>query len=80
MDEVEVCSGCGAVAPRHPMVGVARDVETGLMTAFPICHACWVDPAHRKRVLKMHFHDRSQAAVATDAAERNIMVEKVDGP
>jgi hypothetical protein len=71
----ELCSGCGAVAPKHPMAGVARDEETGLMTEFPICHACWVDPSHRQRVLKMHFFDRASAAVAVDAAERNILVE-----
>jgi len=75
MDEVEVCSGCGAVAPRHPMVGVARDAETGKMAAFPVCRACWVDPSHRQRVLKMHFHERSMEAAAVDAAERNILVE-----
>lgn len=73
-DDLELCSGCGAVAPRHPIAGVARDRETGLMTAFPICNACWRDPAHRQRPLKMHFFDRSQADQAVRDAENNILV------
>lgn len=72
-----MCSGCGAVAPSHPYVGVARDAETELMTAYPICHLCWADPAHRQRTgLKMHFFDAHQAPEAVQAAEDNIMVEK----
>lgn len=70
-----LCSGCGAVAAAHPYVGVARDEETELMTAYPICHACWVDPAHRQRTLKMHFFPKDQAPAAVDAAERNILAE-----
>jgi hypothetical protein len=70
----ELCSGCGALAPAHPIVGVTRD-EDGRMASFPICHACWMDPSHRQHPLKMHFFDRSQASVAVDAAERNILVE-----
>jgi hypothetical protein len=70
----DLCSGCGAVAPAHPIMGVTRDTETGRMAAFPICAACWSDPSHRRRPLKMHFFDRTDAAVAIDAAERNILV------
>jgi hypothetical protein len=76
-----LCSGCGAVAPgggEHPFIGVARDQESGLMTAYPICVECWRDPAHRQRTLKMHFFDRSQANEAVTAAESNILVEKPD--
>lgn len=69
----ELCSGCGAVAAAHPMVGVARD-DDGQMTAFPICHACWADPAHRQRTLKMHFFPVGQASDAVSAADRNILV------
>lgn len=72
---LEPCSGCGAMAENHPIVGVARDQETGLMTAYPVCYQCWVDPAHRQHVLKMHFFDQRSTAEALDAAERNIMVE-----
>jgi hypothetical protein len=72
----ELCSGCGALATQHPIVGVMRDEETGKMAAFPVCHACWVNPAHRQRVLKAHYFDRSQAADAVAAAEANILVEK----
>ena len=72
---VSMCSGCGAVAASHPYVGVARDQETGVMTAYPICYLCWSDPSHRQRPLKMHFHDASMADTAVDAAERNIMVD-----
>jgi len=71
---VEICSGCGAAAERHPIAGITRD-EDGRMAAFPVCHACWVDPAHRQVTLKMHFFDRQQGAVAADAAERNVLVQ-----
>jgi len=75
MTEQQMCSGCGGMAPSHPIVGVARDEETGLMTAYPVCHLCWTDPAHRQRTLKMHFHFAHNAVEAVDAAERNIMVD-----
>lgn len=65
---MEVCTGCGAAAPVHPMVGVARDRETGGMAAFPVCEACWRWPAHRKAPLKMHFFPRAQARVAVALA------------
>lgn len=76
---MELCSGCGATAEAHPIVGVTRDEETEKMAAFPVCYQCWVDPGHRQRPLKMHFFDRSQAEVAVDAAERNILVTPPDG-
>ena len=71
-----MCSGCGTVAASHPYVGVARDVETDLMTVYPICHLCWADPSHRQVPLKMHFFQANQANEAVTAAEDNIMVEK----
>lgn len=71
-----MCSGCGTVAESHPFVGVARDQETHRMAAYPICYECWQNPAHRKRPLKMHFFERSQAIAAVTAAEENILVEK----
>lgn len=71
-----LCSGCGAVAAHHPWVGVTRDTESNLMTAFPICHACFSNPAHRQRPLKMHFFEAGQAIDAVWAAEANILVEK----
>jgi hypothetical protein len=70
-----MCSGCGTVAPSHPFVGVARDQETGLMTAYPICMLCWRDPSHRKVTLKMHFFDPGQADQAVQDAEANILVD-----
>jgi hypothetical protein len=70
-----LCSGCGAVAELHPYVGVARDAETGLMTAYPICYACWSDPSHRQVPLKMHFFDQREAQTAVVAAEENILVD-----
>jgi hypothetical protein len=71
---MEMCSGCGVVAAQHPIVGVARDEETGKMAAFPVCQACWVNPAHRQVPLKMHFFDRVQADQAVRDAEQNILV------
>lgn len=74
-----LCSGCGTVAESHPYVGVSRDVESGMMTAYPICYQCWADPSHRQVSLKMHFYEARHAEEAVDAAERNILVEKPDG-
>ena len=70
-----MCSGCGAVAESHPFVGVARDAETNLMTAYPVCYQCWSNPAHRQHPLKMHFFEASQAPQAVKAAEDNILVD-----
>lgn len=70
-DEVEPCSGCGRmsiVGAPHPIVGVALDAETNEMAAFPVCGACWRDPAHRTMPLKMHFFPRDQKAVAVERA------------
>ena len=64
------------MAESHPFVGVARDEESGLMTAYPICYDCWSDPSHRQVTLKMHFFDKRFADQAVTAAEDNIMVEK----
>lgn len=69
----ELCSGCGAIAPQHPWAGIARDEETGKMTAFPVCDACFNDPAHRQHPLAMHFFDRASAPAAVQAAEDNIL-------
>jgi len=65
---MEPCTGCGAIAPQHPIVGVARDRETGEMSAFPVCEPCWRDPAHRKAPLKMHFFPRDQERIAVASA------------
>jgi hypothetical protein len=76
---LEPCAGCGAMSEAHPMVGVARDRETGEMTPYPVCHQCWMDPSHRDHTLKMHFFPASQAATAVSAADRNILVEPPRG-
>lgn len=60
---MELCSGCGAVASSHPMIGIAKD-EDGTWAAFPVCGACHVDPAHRQRTLDMTFFPREQRAIA----------------
>jgi hypothetical protein len=72
---LSMCSGCGNVADSHPYVGIMRDQETELMTAYPICQECWANPAHRQRTLKMHFFDRAHAQEAVVAAEENILVD-----
>jgi len=79
MADEQLCSGCGAVAANHPFVGVARDAESELMTAYPICYLCWVDPAHRQHPLKMHFFEAKDAPTAVKAAEDNILAEKPSG-
>jgi len=80
MGNVELCSGCGAVAPQHPMVGVARDTETGEWAAFPVCLPCWSTPAHRTALLKMHFFERADAPLAVQSAANNIMVSPASPP
>jgi hypothetical protein len=70
-----MCTGCGAIAAQHPYAGVARDQETGLMAAWPICARCWVDPSHRQYRLKMHFFTRQQAEQAVQDAEANILAD-----
>lgn len=72
---MELCSGCEAVAPSHPWIGVFKD-ENGKTDKVPICHACHKDPAHRKHKLKMHFFPRAEGDVAVKASEDNIMVDK----
>lgn len=72
----ETCAGCDTVAESHPFVGVARDDDTNLMTAYPVCQLCWSDPSHRRYILKMHFFDKRLAEQAVVAAEDNILVEK----
>lgn len=74
-----MCQGCGTVAPSHPYVGVTRDQETNLMTAYPICHLCWADPSHRQSRLKMHFHEAHRAPQAVEAAEQNILADPPQG-
>jgi hypothetical protein len=70
---MEMCSGCGAMAPKHPVVGITRDQETGKMAAFPVCGLCHRDPAHREHQLKMHFFDRTMESQAVKDAENNIL-------
>jgi len=72
-DSLEPCIGCGAMSVSHPFVGVTRDKESGEMAAFPVCAACWKDPAHRKTVLKMHFFPREKAKVAVAMAGSNAI-------
>lgn len=75
MPTMEPCSGCGAMAENHPIVGVTRDQETGRMAPFPVCFLCWRDPAHRTHVLKMHFFQPHMAAQAVEDAENNILCD-----
>jgi len=65
---MEVCSGCGEQAPRHPIIGVGWDKKAERFAGYPVCAACWRDPEHRKVKLKMHFFDRSQEAQAVQMA------------
>jgi hypothetical protein len=64
----EICPGCGAASPRHPMVGVAMDRKTESFVVHPVCNACWREPSHRVAPLKMHFFPRSHAASAVARA------------
>lgn len=73
-DTLEACSGCGAIAAAHPIVGVTRDKEdSGKWATFPVCDACWRDPAHRTAPLKMHFFARPDAENAlANAGKMNL--------
>lgn len=68
MSDKEACTGCGAVADKHPIVGIARS-ETEGFEAHPVCEECWRDPAHREQPLVMHFHHRHNAEQAIRGAE-----------
>ncbi len=63
-EEVEMCSGCGDVAPvgAHPIVGIGFDgpPEDGKFAKFPVCGRCHREPLNRKNPLKMHFFAREQ--------------------
>ncbi|UCD56781.1 MAG: hypothetical protein JSV16_13290, partial [Candidatus Hydrogenedentota bacterium] len=65
---MEPCSGCGAMAKTHPIVGIKFDEETKEMAAFPVCAACHRDPAHRKVKLKMHFFPKQMEKMALERA------------
>lgn len=75
MAEVEMCAGCDAIANEHPVVLVTRETLGGPNVALPVCKLCHENPEHRTHPLKGHFFERGMAAIATDAAERNILVE-----
>ena len=62
----EGCIGCGAPALRHPMVAVMQDA--GQWKAFPVCKACWSEPAHRRLPIKGHFFTRAQEKLAVAMA------------
>lgn len=74
---MEKCLGCGAEADAHPIVGVGRAEDHGMKTPdgmsgllpFNVCKACWVDPAHRSRPLKVHFFERSAHDLAAAVAK-----------
>lgn len=55
----EVCEGCGATAPHHPIVGITS--KGGVFVSVPVCIACWRDPAHRTTPIKAHFFRREDA-------------------
>lgn len=61
------CVGCGAESSAHPYVGIGKDGHHEIQ-ALPVCEACWRDPAHRTRQLKMHFFTASVAGRALSAA------------
>ena len=62
----ERCVGCDALAFVHPWVGIGWPVGfppvglAGVIQAHPVCDACYRDPAHRQRILKVHFFPREQ--------------------
>lgn len=68
---MEPCSGCGAMAFRHPIVGVGWDQEAMRFDGFPICDPCWRNPQHRTRPLKMHFFERKHEREAVARAGSN---------
>lgn len=59
----EACAGCDELAGRHPYVAIVNDGQGG-WKSLPVCHACWLEPRHRKHPLKAHFFERAQEAVA----------------
>jgi hypothetical protein len=66
----EKCEGCGGSALKHPWVLVHNDKSgTTPFIASPVCHACHVNPEHRKKKkLVGHFFTRQQAQQALSMA------------
>ena len=72
---MERCAGCGIETDRHPVVGVGAE-DSALahyriagakanargFVPYSVCRACHSDPGHRRRVLKMTFFERGEAA------------------
>lgn len=62
----ELCKGCDATADRHPFIGIEGKGEHRY-TCYPVCTACWKDPAHRTRLLKAAFFRLEDEAAALAA-------------
>ena len=85
MSKHERCVGCGIEADEHPFVGIGQDDEALAdfvvsdkpsergFVAYGVCKKCHVDPAHRRRQLKLAFFEHSQLATALDRAGSNTI-------
>jgi hypothetical protein len=63
------------------MIMVGRedpDHDAGPMVDYPICDACWREPAHRTNKLKGHFFDRLDRERALDGARRQVLLADRD--
>lgn len=72
---MEKCFLCdaGSETP-YDIVGIGKD-ESDEFAAFPVCKSCHENPAHRtKEGAKLHFHSRSNAANAVQAARSQILL------
>lgn len=75
MASKRACIGCDSSPGRaahtkgpleHPMVAIVRSGEA--WEAKPVCRECWIDPEHRKKLIKGHFFERAAAQRALDMA------------
>ena len=77
------CIGCKYPLDQVKIVGIGDLPEAdkryaleirpdGRMGAYPVCEACYRDPSHRKRVLKLHFFEGDYRVALARAGSSSI--------
>lgn len=68
------CYSCGKVYPPRIVAVMNKGTRANpVWTAVDVCILCWHDPTHRKKPIKGHFFDKSQADVAVKAAGSSMI-------
>ena len=70
---MKTCVMCANPVGRSQVVGIGHEdlnTNTGPMVAHSVCEACFLDPMHRLRNLKVHFMSLAASKQAIDASNR----------